>query len=677
MKAAGETREDRGEPSAPAPGKATLAGLFAASARRSKAVLSKLDPDLIAILDAGDVDKIIYALKRRPSGKGILDAAFEYVRAKHGATFVEQLSREMFPRKQADWFGLSEFLDEQHSDGDPTNDPRPLERRRESAPSDAVEPDDFAVHGVSFYLRTDPFILGRPDTVHPPGKFGPASAGPYRLTAHSFEDRIVFWKAFHQERDQHEWVIGPDSIDEFERSANLYAGVAARSLPGAEAVPSSRADGASRPVTEPSFVEKETRGEAPWQVLAQAADDTNGGTAIISAGNAAIRLANYEAPARQLAQRLLADLESGKLDHLEARNQAVVGRNHLLTEARRDMSPAAAKASQAIKSDRGVSVSDMQRRKTAELLRNHSGRDKKNRPLPPEKAQQWKAILDADSDLWAQHAKAVQADPDAFADAMRVLGESPEVSKAIIRSAGRPNRLVSGMARLQLAGGVAGAVIGAIDAYQEIANASDAERLHAIARAGAGFVGGIVGAEGAVWIASAIMGGLAGASGVGAPVVIVVTLLAGAAGGMAGAHVGVSLADMFASASAAAVGPGHSMAAGGGYAGAHARGNPRGRNLGESTVDAIFKLDQQLRRFDRAIPSARDRQEMEALQRRRLEMLEERGKLEDLLMAVRLGLFEANESRLPEEEVPEPPPAPPDMPHAEPCPDDDCDNEVW
>jgi hypothetical protein len=659
----------------PAAGNGGSKGVFGSALRTSIDVRSKLAPHLVQVLDTGDLDKIVYALKRQPSGKGILDAAFEYVRARHGDGFVEELSRTLFPHKHVDWLGISDVLEKEHSDGDPTNDPRPLEQRRESAPADGAPPDDFVVQGVNFYVRMDPFMLERPDTTHPPGKFGPASAGPYRLTAHSFDDRIVFWKAFHQERQQHEWVIGPDSIDEFARSAQLYAGVASRTLPGSAAVEGSQADGADKPVTEPSLVEQEARGAAPWQLIAGGMEDQKGGPGVISAANALVRLQNYEAPARKLAARLYSDLEGGRLDHLDARNQAVEGRNKLMLDTRRDISPSARKMSELVKSDDAVTVAEMQKRKTRELLKNYGGLDKKNRPVSPQKAQMWKEILDADSDLWGHYADAVKADPAAFDDALRTLGDSPEVSKAIIRSAGRPNRLVTGLARLQVAAGAAGVVIGAIDAYQEIASADEAQRLHAVARAGAGFVGGVVGAESAVWIASVVMGAVA-TGGVGAPVALVVSLLAGTAGGIAGAHVGVSLVDMFASASTAGVAQGHAMAAGGGLPGAHERGNPRGRNLGQATAGAIFKLDAQIARFDRAIPTARDRRELEAYQRRRLEMLEERGRLEDLLAAVRMGLFEANECKLPEEAAPEIPEAPSPMPEPEPCPDDDCDREV-
>ncbi|HUQ06596.1 MAG TPA: hypothetical protein VM261_29035 [Kofleriaceae bacterium] len=101
--------------------------------------------------------------------------------------------------------------------------------------------------------------------------------------------------------------------------------------------------------------------------------------------------------------------------------------------------------------------------------------------------------------------------------------------------------------------------------------------------------------------------------------------------------------------------------------------NPAARSRGCRRL--IDKLDEQIARFDRGIPMARDRKELESLQRRRLEMLEERGDLEDLLVAVRMGIFEANESRLPDE-VPDVPHAPGPMPAAEPCPDDDCDRRV-
>ncbi len=670
--------EGAGTASGRAPGKSPRSAFGFGPAVQAVDILTKLPPHLVEILDSGDMDRIAYALKALPPGKGTLDAAFKYLRTMQGATFVEQLSREVFPRRERekDWLGVGQFLhDAQFSDGDSTNDPRPLKEREECAPADAVVPDVLAVEGVQLYVRADRFTLERPDTVHAPGKFGPAKAGPYILKAHTFQDRIMFWSAHHEQRKQDEWIIGPAAIDEFTHSAPLYAGTAAVSLPGAPDVPDSQADGADKPTTEPSLVEKEAHGSAPWQLLARAADDTNGGTAAVAAANSAIRIAKYEVPARRMAAQIAADLESGKLDHLTARDQAVGGRNVLLESVRKDVSPGARRVSRTMKGDEGVSVAKMQQRKTRELLKKYGGQDKKGRPLPPAQVAAWREIADADTELWAQYAKAVD-DPAVFEDAMRSLGERPEVSKAIVRSAGRPNRIITRVAALQLVSGAAGAVLGAVDMYQEIADADEAHKLHVAARSFAGFTGGIVGAEGAVFIASAIATGLAGGP-VSAPVMLVVSLLAGGMGGAAGALAGTSLVDLIAQGAAGGLIPGHSMGAAGGLGGIHSRDHAQGQNVGQAAAGAIFKLDEQVSRFDRAIPSARDQEELQALQRRRLELLDERANLEDLLMSVRVGAFEANESRATEPEPPAAPPPSSTMPQVNDCPDDDCDDEVW
>jgi hypothetical protein len=131
------------EPKRVAPGKTSSTNMMGGAALKAMKVMASLTPDLVEILDSADTERIVKALKRISSGKGILDAAFEYARTKHGDAFVERLSRAMFPRRQADWLGMSDILDEHHSDGDPANDP--LDRRPESTTVDAVEQDDFYV----------------------------------------------------------------------------------------------------------------------------------------------------------------------------------------------------------------------------------------------------------------------------------------------------------------------------------------------------------------------------------------------------------------------------------------------------------------------------------------------------------------------------------------------------
>ena len=89
-----------------------------------------------------------------------------------------------------------------------------------------------------------------------------------------------------------------------------------------------------------------------------------------------------------------------------------------------------------------------------------------------------RATLDADSPMWRQYAEAMEHDPDVLRQAQLRLGKSREVSKAIVRSAGRPNSKVTAFARFNLVAGTAAAAYAIADMSYEIVDADEGERLY-------------------------------------------------------------------------------------------------------------------------------------------------------------------------------------------------------
>jgi hypothetical protein len=283
-------------------------------------------------------------------------------------------------------------------------------------------------------------------------------------------------------------------------------------------------------------------------------------------------------------------------------------------------------------------------------------------------SEETRRLLDADSDLWGKYAAAMNAGDDVMTAALRDLGESPEVSKSIIRSAGKTNKWFTRAARYGGPASLALGALGAAETVMDIRDAIEADNLHAAARELAGFAGGVVGGElgamGAVWIASAIF------PGAGTGVIIVASIIGGSAMGALVAHGAESLVDALAEGPAPA-GLATPLAAGGGFAGLHGKDGPR--SASKQIADGIFAADSELAKLAAVIPRARTRFELNALQRKRLEVLASRQQMEDLLTALRLGAFDGpQESRLPSPEPP--PPAPP--PPSECDIDNDCDSEV-
>jgi hypothetical protein len=515
-----------------------------------------------------------------------------------------------------------------------------------------------AIEGIQLYLTVEDRLNGLATRTLNYSEMGPGIAGPYKLFAHTKDDLIVYYVAHHVERQQNEWVIGPASAALFASTVELYAGSAAQLLPGSARVPGSQADGADQVNDPDSVVKQEALGRAPWQVAADGlagasdavGDHTSGGGLLNFARNSRIRLANYVRPAQELAEQLAADVAAGRVDHLEARRQAVEGRNALLLDTRRRQSPAASYASKALKEDRGKSESEMTRKKVIDNLEDYRA------------SEATRAVLDADSELWGRYAEAMSNGEDVLKDALRDLGQSPAVSRSIVQSAGKTNKAFTRIARWGGPVGLAIGSLGAADMVQDIRDQIEADNWHAAARELAGFAGGVVGGElgamGAVWIASAIVPGSAG-------VVIVASIIGGAIGGHLGASGGERATDLIASGLA----PGlvTPLVSAGGLAGAHDK--DRARTIANQIKDVIFKADGDLAKLAATIPAASSRRELVALQRKRLEVLARRQQLEDLLTALRLGAFEGPD------DCAAPPPAPAASQACDNS-DNDCDSEV-
>jgi len=516
----------------------------------------------------------------------------------------------------------------------------------------------YALSGIEVYLNVKDKLSGLATAALDYRSVGPGEAGPYRLYGHTDEGKLVYYLARHQERHQIEWVIGPESIDTFAESVELYAGAAAQLLPGSADVEGSQADGAGEVRDPESVVKAEAFGRAPWQVATDYLTDPDnlngGGGALIASRNARIRMNDYVKPAKELAEQLADDVASGKVNHLDARAQAVEGRNALLDGSRERLSPAGRKLSERIKKQ-GKTLEEMTERKVRAGLAAYR------------ESAATRAILDADSELWGKYVAALDAGEDALGAALRDLGDSPEVSRSIIRSAGSPNKWFTRAARF--GGPALGAlgVIGAADMIWDIYNDVEARHWHAAAGELAGFVGGMVGGElGVIFLASIV-------PGAGTGVVIIASVIGSMIGSALGSYGGRGMIDLLADGAAlGAGGLATSYSAAGGFAGIHSKDHPAGQGAADKLADAIYSADGELVKLAAAIPQAQDRAELERLQKMRLDVLSRRQQMEDLLTAIRIGVFDG-----PEECAP-PPPPPPEPEPVDVCSnvDDDCDTEV-
>ena len=635
-----------------------------------------LPPDLVDVFTEVLAHEVADELRLRPD---LVDAAYAFLRAHRDEDFIERVSDELFPgHTETPMIGN---LVEQRLHGDAA------ERRAEylnSPVSHADTPevdDDRAFNGIELYIKADQRRLAAMDRMPNPHQFGPGEAGPYKLIPCTRRGFLLGYIARHKEREQSEWVIGPVSIDAFAASANMYAGAATTLLPGAPVAPTSMLDGSDKPHTPESVLRAESKGEAPWQndgLLDKA--DGAGGPALVGIANGTLRIGNYAIPVKMLANRIEADVKAGKLHHLIGRSLAVQGRNDALQDTRGKISPGAQRVSKKLKEE-GKTLSEMEARKTNELFERYRGRNpkKKGRALSRAEHAKVRERLDADSPVWAQYSKALDAggDPDLYRARLTELGRSKAVSMEIVRSAGRPNAAVTGVGAF---GVVVGSTFGGIalqEAYYNIVEADEGEKFHAVARELAGFAGGVLAAEGAVWIASALVPAAVAAAN---PFIFVgVTMLAGIAGGMLGSYGAMSVVDLLAEASLAGAMPATAFSARGGLAGVHESDKKHGQNLGAEIADRIWALDEELRKYDQSIPHARNEADLDSYRRDRVDILARRADLEEVLTAIKLGAFDDDEPvsrpfEEPEAAIPEVP-SPPELPEGLAC-DDDCDNRI-
>ncbi len=549
-------------------------------------------------------------------------------------------------------------------------DARPTPVRDDACAVDAAHAAHAFV-GIDLYLRVKDKLRGLTSASASPDTVGPGEAGPYRLDPQLDGDELVYYLAFHRERGQHEWVVGPDSIDEFAAHVQLYVGAASTLLPGSVNVAGSQADGADEVRDPETVVEQEAFGRAPWQKAVDYLTDPdhlNGGLgAMVGARNARIRVDDYVKPARQLAEQLAADVASGKVDHLEARAQAVDGRNAILDKSRERLSPAGKHVSKKIKKQ-GKSLAEMTRKKVRDNLEAYGA--KPRRPTDLAATEATRALLDADSELWAKYSAALDAGENVMDAALRDLGESPAVSRSIIQSAGKSNPWFTRAAKyggpvLNVLG-----VVAAADAIWDIYNDLEARNWHAAAGEFSGALGGLVGGEaGVIFLTSLIPAGTG--------VVLITSVIGSMLGSALGSYTGRGLVDLIGSGAAlGSGGMGTSYAAAGGFAGVHGKDHPAGYSAAEQLCDAIYATEAELAKVGEAIVHASDRTELGALQKMRLDILDRRDQMGDLLTAINLGMFDGMLA-------PEEPAAEPER-KARSEPDDlcrpldnDCDRGEW
>ncbi|MBZ0232907.1 MAG: hypothetical protein K8M05_11305 [Deltaproteobacteria bacterium] len=634
-----------------------------------------LPPDLVDVLTDGFPHTIAVALRKKPQ---LVDAAYAFLRDHHDEDFIEQVSDELFPR-HADTPIVGKLVEERlHGNAKAKRD---AYLNSEVSRGDLPEVDENnAFQGIELYIKVDQARLSAMDRMPHPHQFGPGEAGPYRIHPCTRRGFLLGFIARHKEREQSEWVIGPESIDAFAAAANMYAGAASTLLPGAPVAPSSMLDGADTPHTPDSVLRDQSKGEAPWQdERLRSKVDGAGGPALNAMRNGVLRIGNYAIPVKMLANRIEADVNAGKLHHLVGRSLAANGRNDALTDTRGKISTGAKKVSRRLKEE-GKSLSELEAKSTDELLSQYRGKgtkrglfSKKTVDLTSEELADVRARLDADSPLWGQHARALDAggDPAVYRQRLAELGRSKEVSMEIIRSAGRPRGAVTAVGAF---GVVAGAAFGGValeEAYYNIVEADEGDKLHAMAREFAGFAGGVLAAEGAVWIASALVP----AATANPVALVVVSMFAGIAGGMLGSYGAMSLVDLMAEASLAGAMPATAFSSRGGLAGVHEADKKHGQNLGAEVADRIWALDEELRKYDQSIQYARSEKELDSYRRDRVDILARRAELEELLTAIKLGVFENDEpvSR-PFEELPVPEiECAIDLLEQGPLCDDDCD----
>jgi hypothetical protein len=219
---------------------------------------------------------------------------------------------------------------------------------------------------------------------------------------------------------------------------------------------------------------------------------TGGFTAnvLVQGYDANVRVTQYVRPAEKLAENLLADVESGKLSHMQARQTAHAQRNGLLASTREKLTPGGREFSKALKEEG---------RTLSELLHKYS-----------------RKVLEESPELLKRHGlktlspRSPLFDAALYEQAIEELGRSEQVSKELIKAAGRTSKPVTALARFSRFAGPLGTGVGLTMPGYEIVNAPAGEQAYVAGREASGFAGGIVGSVGgglvAGWTASLLCG---------------------------------------------------------------------------------------------------------------------------------------------------------------------------
>ncbi|MEJ7600812.1 MAG: hypothetical protein WKG01_23105, partial [Kofleriaceae bacterium] len=248
-------------------------------------------------------------------------------------------------------------------------------------------------------------------------------------------------------------------------------------------------------------------------------DPQLGAQAAVAARDADIRLTMYLRRAQQMSKAFAADVKRNPGSHIEARIDASGTRNRIRTEGRGQLSAGARGMSEAVEAN-GPTV--------LELANKYALKWLKERPALCERF----GIVNL-----------------AFGDpktelALAKIRDSPAVSDMIIKSAGKPNTVMNGAARVTRIAGSLLMVGQAAGSIYRVLDAEEGEHLWTTGRELAGFSGGTLGGAAGGVIIGTLGACVAGAGiAVAAPVAIVVSLVIIGGAVTAGAEAGTSVWD--------------------------------------------------------------------------------------------------------------------------------------
>lgn len=360
------------------------------------------------------------------------------------------------------------------------------------------------------------------------------------------------------------------------------------------------------------------RGGAPAQDQSWHTGGTFG-SGVISGRDAHVRIRSYVEPARSLAKDLLKRVEAGELDHMSGRTMAVTGRNELLGKTRAQLSPGGRAFSKALKEE-GRSLEALVARYTQRVVESD----------PQRMAQYGLEGAAKGSDDWKRGMRSAVQD----------LGDSPEVSREIIKAAGRSNKVVTGVARVSRVLGPVGSGLSLGLSSYEIVNAPEGERLHVASKELGGMAGGTLGAVagglGGAWMASLLCG--PGAAVCGLIVSVAFVGGGGYAGGRAGEKVGSLLHGGLSA--LPMIMPVHTLARSGGFRGLMARDQRRFlRSLDPPGLQAARRIHQ-IDALLQQIEAYRARVDKQGLEDTRARLLSERNELAAYIATMQSGAGE-------------------------------------